>query len=123
MKINKNKKLLFLVLSVIRLTCMQQPVVNNQNNNGMFAMNTIAPIGSVIQNSVNTLFDEEKYLQDKLSYLRAYKQLQDIVVVLANEVTKQYEAIMANRPILPIFKNNELLVQYDKGRYLQKIIS
>lgn len=122
MKINKNKKLFFLVLSVIRLTCMQQPVVNNLTN-GVLAMNTLVQGGSVIQDSVRTVFDEVKFLEDKLTYLRGYKQLQDIVVVLANEVTKQYEAIMANRPILPVAKNNELVMQYQKGRYLQKIIS
>jgi hypothetical protein len=77
--------------------------------------------GMGVRDQVTKWFDEKKYLQNELSYQRAYNQLQEVVKGLLVAIKQKYSAIIAGGAVPPVVKNPKLVGDYMSGRYLKNI--
>lgn len=119
MKINKSKKLFFLLYLMTPLLSSQQ-VISNLGVQQM-PLNMVQGTSTVQQNYTQ-LFDEEAHLKEKLTYLRAYNQLQNIVKALIADIEKKYQALAADQILMDMAKDNKLASDYAQGRYLKNML-
>lgn len=120
MKINKSKKLFFLLNLMPALFGSQQ--VSSNLGFQQMPLNVVQG-ASTVQQNYTQLFDEEAHLKEKLTYLRAYNQLQNIVKALIADIQKKYQALATDQALVDIVKDNKLVSDYTQGRYLKNMIS
>lgn len=119
MKINKSKKLFFLLYLMTPLLASQQ-VISNLGFQQM-PLNMVQG-ASTVQQNYTQLFDEEAHLKEKVAYLRAYNQLQNIVKALIADIQKKYQALATDQVLAGVAKDNKLVSDYTQGRYLKNML-
>jgi hypothetical protein len=80
------------------------------------------PAQSPAREQVTKVFDEKKYLQDKLTYERGYTHLQEIVKELLVIIKQKYSSIISGRGAYVSGKNPKIVSDYASGRYLKNIL-
>jgi len=86
------------------------------------AVQSSLSVQSPVREQVERLFDEKKYLQDKLAYERGYNHLQEIVKKLLLIIKQKYSFIINGKSASLVTKNPKLIFDYSSGRFLKNIL-